>query len=398
MSHRVKMSTGENLMAQVRCPCCESDQLQMVYPAFAGTCITSDMMVLQDASLDNRNCSACGLIFNAGGTRGRTEAFYKDSYSLMMRSSEASIQSFSGPAPISQAERTHQILREMVELPNQGSILEAGAGKGDFLGHFLQQSKDWRAAAFEPSSAFDVLEQRFRNASIARCDYKSFKHGSEKFDLIVALGVLEHVENPLDMLKWAYEILNESGFFYIRVPNFAKNPNDLFCADHLSKLTIYTITSIAKAAGFDVVSSKEAGVPIFVLLRKNSRPNLPLENVAIENQGILDQNVLVAKNAMEAIRRSHEAAQASSEPFAIFGLGPSGLFAPFYLGFDVSEISAYLDENKSTWGSGIHGRVVGGLDKVGELGIRHIALAISPVYFDQVKAKLTPFNLKVYSA
>ena len=342
-------------------------------------------------------CSACGLIFNAGGTRGRTKLFYKNSYSLMMKSPDASLQSFSGPAPISQAERTHQILREMIDLPASGSILEAGAGKGDFLGHFLQQSSGWRAAAFEPSSAFSILEQRFPGASIARCDYKDFKAGTEKFDLVVALGVLEHVENPLDMLRWAHELLSELGLFYIRVPNFARNPNDLFCADHLSKLTIHTITSIAGAAGFDVVASKEAGVPIFVLLRKNNAPRR-LVNVAAENRNVVDQNVAVAQNAMEALRQAHEASRASSKPLAIFGLGPSGLFAPFYFGFDVSEIAAYLDENRSTWGSGVHGRIVGGLDTIEKLGIRHVALAISPVYFDQVKAKLSPFKVEVYSA
>ncbi|MCC8945702.1 class I SAM-dependent methyltransferase [Bradyrhizobium sp. Arg62] len=382
----------------VRCPVCSSDQLHDLYPSFSGTCITSDMMVLRNASLDNRLCSGCGLIFNAGGTRGWSEAFYKDSYSLMMRSPNAAIQSFSGPAPISQAERTHQILREMSELPSQGAILEVGAGKGDFLGHFLEQSTEWRATAFEPSSAFDVLKQRFPSASIHHCDYKEFDAGAARFDLVVALGVLEHVENPLDMLRWGYERLHESGLFYIRVPNFARNPNDLFCADHLSKLTIHSLTSLAKAAGFDVVASKEAGVPIFVLLRKNGHPTASIENVAAVNRSVLDQNLPVAGNAMEAINRCQTAARAAGEPFAIFGLGPSGLFAPFYFGFDVAEISAYLDENRSTWGSGIHGRLVGGLDKIDELGIRHVALAISPVYFDQVKAKLAGHRVQVYSA
>jgi ubiquinone/menaquinone biosynthesis C-methylase UbiE len=315
----------------------------------------------------------------------------------MMKSPDAAIQSFSGPAPISQAERTHQILREMIELPARGSILEVGAGKGDFLGHFVQQSGDWRATAFEPSAAFSVLKERFPAASIMRCDYKDFEVGSENFDLLVALGVLEHVEDPLDMLRWAHKCLRDGGLFYIRVPNFARNPNDLFCADHLSKLTIHTLTAMARAAGFDLVASKEAGVPIFVLLRKNDHPK-QLTNVAADNQSIVDQNVLVAKNAMEAISQSHEAAKAGGEPFAIFGLGSSGLFAPFYFGFDVTEISAYLDENRSTWGSGIHGRLVGGLDKIKELGIRHVALAISPVYFDQVRAKLAPYEVQVYSA
>lgn len=381
-----------------QCPVCESDRLHDIYPSFSGTCITSDMMVLRDASMDNRLCSECGLIFNAGGTRGWSEAFYKESYSLMMKSPDAAIQSFSGPAPISQAERTHQILREMTSLPTDGSVLEIGAGKGEFLGHFLEESRDWRAAAFEPSSAFDVLQKKFPTARLSRCDYKEFDAEAGSFDLIVALGVLEHVDNPLDMLKWAHQRLKESGLFYIRVPNFAKNPNDLFCADHLSKLTLHSLESLAHAAGFDVVASKEAGVPIFVLLRKIDGPKPQTVNVAELNQSIVDQNAMVAKNAMDAIDRCRKAADAAGEPFAIFGLGSSGLFAPFYLGFDVAKIAAYLDENRSTWGSGLHGRSVGGLDKIKELGIRHVALAISPVYFDQVKAKLAPYGVEIYSA
>jgi len=381
-----------------QCPVCESTHLSDIYPSFSGTCITSDMMVLREASLDNRLCKGCGLIFNAGGTRGRAEAFYKDSYNLMMKSPDAAIQSFSGPAPISQAERTHQILREMTNLPTDGSVLEIGAGKGDFLGHFLEESRDWRAAAFEPSSAFDVLQKRFPAALLRRCDYKDFDAEAATFDLIVALGVLEHVENPLDMLKWAHRRLKDAGLFYIRVPNFAKNPNDLFCADHLSKLTLHTLESLAHAAGFDVVSSKEAGVPIFVLLRKIAAPKPHAVNVAELNQHTVDQNATVARSAMDAIDRCRKAADASGEPFAIFGLGSSGLFAPFYLGFDAGKIAAYLDENRSTWGSGLNGRPVGGLDKIKELGIRHVALAISPVYFDQVKAKLAPYGVEVYSA
>jgi hypothetical protein len=212
------------------------------------------------------------------------------------------------------------------------------------------------------------------------------------------LGVLEHVEDPLDMLKWAHQRLKDKGLFYIRVPNFTRNPNDLFCADHLSKLTIHSLESLANGAGFEVISSKEAGVPIFVLLKKRGHSSSHLVNVAGSNQRIVEQNAVIANEAMDAIDKCYKAAKASGEPFAIFGLGPSGLFAPFYLGFDVAEISAYLDENRSTWGSGVHGRVVGGLEKIAELGIRHVALAISPVYFDQVKAKLAPFGVQVYSA
>lgn len=385
-------------MLNARCPCCDSKELSQVYPSFSGTCITSDMMILPEASIDNRLCQDCGLIFNAAGTRGRGETFYRDSYSLMMKSPEASIQSFAGPAPISQAERTHQILREMATLPEQGRVLEAGAGKGDFLTYFVKQSEGWDVHAFEPSVAFETLKERFPKASVSHCDYQAVDLGAGTVDLVVALGVLEHVDNPLDMLRWARAQLKDGGLFYIRVPNFDRNPNDLFCADHLSKLTAPSLHWLAATAGFEVVASREAGVPIFILLRKTSEPQTAPADVVARNAEIVARNVAVAKDAMEAIANCRKQAQQAGEAFAIFGLGSSGLFAPFSLGFDVADIAGYLDENKSVWGSGIHGRPVGGLDMIEKLGIKHVALAISPVYFQQVTEKLLKHDVNVYSA
>ena len=72
--------------------------------------------------------------------------------------------------------------------------------------------------------------------------------------------------------------------------------------------------------------------------------------------------------------------------------------APFYLDFDPQEISAFIDENEGLWNTKIFDRQVGGLDVMEEKNIRHIALAISPTYIDNVKQKLKNFDVKIYSA
>ena len=248
----------------VACPVCGSGDHELLFPRYQGKGITSDYAVLPNAALDNRCCRTCGLIFNARGTRGFTEDFYCDSYSLMMRKESAAIQSFSGPTPISQAEKSLHVLQEMVALQLTGSILEVGAGKGEFLGYFTAALPNWNVTAFEPSEAFRVLQSRLPAAQVIRGGYTDFAVEPQAYDVLVALGVLEHVENPLDMLRWGWRLLKEGGIFFIRVPNFANNPNDLFCADHLSKLTVATICSIAAAAGFEMLSTKEEGVPIFL--------------------------------------------------------------------------------------------------------------------------------------
>ena len=385
-------------MTSTKCPACASQLMQKAYPDFSGTCITSDMEILPNARIDNRICETCGLIFNAAGTRGATREFYRDSYSLMTKNNEAAIQSFHGPKPMSQAERTFELLKKFWKLPPSGVILEAGAGKGAFLRLFADEFPNWKMHAFEPSQSYDYLAQALPQASTKHCDYFDFDLGSEGADLVVALGVLEHVENPLDMLVWANRQLKEGGRFYVRVPNFAKNPNDLFCADHLSKITVPTIRVLAEAAGFGVEVVEEAGVPVFALLLKQGAPTLKLNNAYKENRSIADSNVAVAKGIVESILACRNAALAKGERFAIFGLASAGLFAPFIGKFDADEITAYIDENKTIWGNKVHGRPVGGIDLVASLGIRHIALSISPIYFDQVKAKLAPYGVAIYTA
>lgn len=327
-----------------------------------------------------------------------TEEFYRDTYNLMMRSKESAIQSFAGARPISQAERTYDILRELVDLPSKGHVLEAGAGKGEFLSYFKAGLPEWSISAFEPSEAYEVLARDLPGETISRCDYQDFFDDGQRFDLVVALGVLEHVENPHDMLRWASDRLVENGVFYIRVPHFSNNPNDIFCADHLSKLTKGTLHNLAASAGYEVLDSREAGVPIFIALRKTSQPGAASVSVVEENRQILSRNVSLARNSMDAIIAARQAAISNGERFGIFGLGSAGLFAPLFAEFSAEDITAYIDENRSIWGSQIHGRPVGGLDLIESADIRHIALAISPVYTKQVSAKLEPLGVKIYHA
>lgn len=385
-------------MTKSQCPACNGSETIPVYPNFSGTCVTSDMEILPNASIANHICQDCGLIFNAAGTRGVTKEFYRDSYNLMTKAKQAAIQSFSGSQPISQAEKTFQLLAKFHAWPKTGRVLEAGAGKGDFLGHFINAYPDWEVHAFEPSQSYTFLTNALPQIHASHCDYHDFDLNDQPVDLVVALGVLEHVDNPFDMLAWANRQLREGGYFYIRVPNFANNPNDLFCVDHLSKLTVPTLQVLAAAAGFTVEAVEEGGVPVFMLLRKTSSVGTINKNAYIENRRIVDANTAVAQGLADSIQNCRDAAKSKGERFAIFGLASAGLCAPFMGNFNVDEITAYIDENKTIWGNQVHGRPVGGLELIPQMEIRHIALSISPVYFEQVKAKLAPYGISIYTA
>ena len=336
------------------CPVCLGDKHDNLYPDYHGVAITSDMQVLHEATLANRCCRGCGLIWNAKGTRSIAEDFYRSEYRLMLSSRDAAIRNFSAPTAVSQPELALQLLRELLPLPPTGKLFELGSGKGDFLARFLAAFDDWEACALEPSDAFEMLRQRLPDVETHRGRYQDFPTHGRSFDLVVALGVLEHVDDPLSMLRWSRSLLRDGGRVMLMVPSFDHNPNDLFCADHLSKLTEATLGDLASRAGLEIVAKRQAGMPLFLILSKQPGEGFARNGVYESNRKIASRNVALAKASVEAVLRARGAARESGERFAIFGLATSGLFSPFFAGFDPGDVTAFIDENTDPLGQRDH--------------------------------------------
>jgi len=361
---------------------------------YTGPTISSDFGVVNPASLDNRICRTCGLIFNAKGVRESTTDFYRNTYSLLLHTKEAGVTQFFDNRQVSQAKLSYELLAEQLSPAQTGRLFEVGAGKGHFLRYFQADFPDWELAALEPSQAHHALLDFLPQENVFPCGYTEHALSPASQDIIVALGVLEHVTNPLDMLRWMYQGLVPGGRCFIRVPNFRNNPNDLYCVDHLSKLTTGTLAWLAAQCGFGFRVLRETGVPVFIELTRGSGVPEPV-NAYCDNKALAEANANIATKSLKTIEAVRKTALEHGENFAIFGLAASGLFAPFACGFPAEEITAYIDENKALSAMHIHGRPVGGLDLIEKLRIRHIALTISPAYWNTVKAKLEPYGATV---
>lgn len=382
---------------KVCCPVCRSSNNEHIYLKHKGTCVTSDHKIAENVEIDNCICKECGLIFNAYGTRLDPDNFYKKLYNLMVQNEDSKVQSFIGGIGQSQALITYEIFKEMVPLGKVGSILEAGAGKGEFLSYFSEEHTEWDINAFEPSQSFKYLKDTIKGANVVNCGYEKYTKDTDAlYDVIVSLGVLEHVNNPLDMIRWFNANLSVGGYCFIRVPNFKNNPNDLFCADHLSKLTIETVISYANASGFKVVAVEEKGVPLYMCIKKISNEYGEVKSVYSTNHQLAITNGKLAKKSIDLVIKAREESLKASGKFAIFGLGSAGIFAPFYGGFQPSDIAVFIDENKTLWGNTVLERPVLGLEAIVDYSITHIALSVSPSYREQIIAKLCSYNLTIY--
>ena len=99
-------------------------------------------------------------------------------------------------------------------LPEQKTVLDIGAGTGDFL-HACKKD-NWKVVGIEPSiKAREIAESK--NVLLEK-ELSFFK--GQKFDVITLWHVLEHVENLEAYTQSLQELLKENGTLLIAVPNY----------------------------------------------------------------------------------------------------------------------------------------------------------------------------------
>lgn len=377
------------------CPFCASRDFTQIQPVHQGECITSDMSFVPESRIDNRLCNACGFIWNEGGPRGQTDEFYARSYQLRMHTNNAQNINFSATGTKPMAQAVAEFLVEQGALGESGTILEAGAGKGEFLLQFMAVRPNWTSTAFEPSTAVENLRERLPQTTVHHGGYQQMAQG-QQFDVVASLAVIEHVENSYEFMDWLRGQMTDKGHLLLTFPDFARNPNDVFCVDHLSKIAMPQLLMMAAKAGLELVAHTHVGIAMLALLRK-TEPAAAQASVASEALAIALRNEALAAEMVAAVTAARNAAATSGEKFAIFGLGMAGLVAPVLSHFARADITAYIDENPTMHGLKLGDVPVVDLADITALGIRHVALSVSPIYREQVTAKLEPFGVKIYA-
>lgn len=109
--------------------------------------------------------------------------------------------------------------------PDRGSVLDIGAGTGDFL-EFLSK-KDWNVQGVEPSQKAKALAQK-KGLSL---EEGISGVGEKNFDVITMWHVLEHVYDLQEQIIWLKNHLKENGTIFIAVPNFRSYDAEYYKSD-----------------------------------------------------------------------------------------------------------------------------------------------------------------------
>lgn len=371
------------------CPICRSDDIENV--SHYEESVTSDSIPMQ-AGVDNRICRRCGFVFNVSGVRGNEEDFYTSTYNLLADEIDAEFEYETAAGRQGINAEMVQFIQEQLDLPRRGRLLEIGSGKGIFLSTFLNKFADWEVSVVEPSAkAKRFLRTKLPNVLVHDSYEAAVEKESGTFDLVVAIGVLEHVPEPVSFLEQITSRLTPNGYAFIGVPNFSHNPCDLVTFDHLSRFTEVSLANALQRAGLHVIRVSAGNrLPMWAVARIGAA-NAP-------SRAAQDDVPLARRHALSAVRWI----EATMEIFddlgrqidggvrrlGVYGTGTLAIAATSLTFFSAEKITCFFDDNSRLVGGQRIGRPIHALSEWREMAITDVTFSANPCYLPVMTAKV----------
>ncbi|MBF0567570.1 MAG: class I SAM-dependent methyltransferase [Nitrospirae bacterium] len=145
-----------------------------------------------------------------------------------------------------------------------GCVLDYGCGGGRLLRHF--NTKDYETYGYDPSQ--DALDMAKENTVSGHLLGDRDGLPADNFDLVCAIHVLEHIEQPLETLQFIRTLLKPRGVLLYVVPNISgightlKKNNWIGYGDpaHVSLLPQEKWIGLTEKAGFKLLRTGTDGL------------------------------------------------------------------------------------------------------------------------------------------
>lgn len=151
-------------------------------------------------------------------------------------------------------------MRHLWAAPRGAALLDVGCGNGAFLA--LASEVGWTAEGldFDPQ-AVEVARQR--GLTVHYGGIETLDDRLEYYDVITLSHVIEHVHDPMKLLKSCFRLLKPGGRLWLETPNldsagharYGKNWRDLDPPRHLVLFTLASLDLALTQSGFVAVTS-----------------------------------------------------------------------------------------------------------------------------------------------
>jgi len=243
------------LEALPRCPLCGGSREGFRVLTHRGDRFAGERAVL---------CVRCGLVFlDPRLAPAALERYYRsDTFSHEVRGADRPTSAALAYRDMRAGRRWRQIERV---IPERGRCLEIGCGAGNFLA--LLHAAGYDVVGIDPSTGY-AAHARERGLDVITGRFPEDLPHAGGFDLIFMFHVLEHVPDPLAMLRQVRDRLRPGGLFVLEYPDVALAarrrflPHTYFERAHLFDFSERTLGSFLAHAGLRVRQAlREQAVP-----------------------------------------------------------------------------------------------------------------------------------------
>ena len=248
-------------------------------------------------------CQSCGLLqpIVDAGWRSEVDQIYKDYDVQILRDQTDQVVIVPGrgelcPRSTALLER----IRDQIGISDRGRLLDVGCGSGAFLRAFAQSHPNWTLFGAERNDSCDP-----EVASIAGVE-ALFTCATEdiagSFDLIVSVHSLEHITEPIQLLRALSDKLTKGGHLVLQLPYFFQNPFYLFVADHCSHFTRSSVLEVLRRSGFQTVDATADYVPKEMTVIARAAPPRAVHSVDLQMINVVEQMLSWLRDTARAAR------------------------------------------------------------------------------------------------
>lgn len=379
------------------CDLCGCEEYSVLLDLATGRSMTSDRKII-DCNLKKLVCQRCGLVRSGQPFHEQElQDYYVCDYSLNV---QPEYYFYTPQGPISRS----KILCDWIVSAmgahrwREGQYcLEIGAGAGMLMQEFVQRF---------PDMIFEGVELNKKATCLAQKQGLSVYQGSitdldnHKYDIIYAIGVVEHVASPTEFLNEISEYLKPGGWLFLCQPTQDVFSYDLFFFDHLYHFGSEHLHQYSKKCGFH-----ERGF----VVGNEWMPNFSLHLWQLSEQPdsfnwIGPQGyttcLSTANNIVADMTRLNETLvnlAAKRQRVAVFGPGEVYWLAHTYSTLGDFPIVCGLDDRPDNPEfSGLKFPVLVPEDCL-SMGIQQVILTMNKVYYDQARGRLKRLGLGIHT-